>query len=99
MRHFALQPDGSDACPEVEVRPVPGLQGCEYVADFGDTHMKLKSNASQGPLADFLREHGYLEWNPLTRLGNLHAATYDWRVTPSVNEASPIVTPLHPLKP
>ena len=65
------------------VRPVPGLKGCEYIADG----IKTKGNASQGPLADFLRSHGYLEWNEVTRLGNMHAATYDWRITPDHQEA------------
>ena len=64
----------SRSIPMPQVRPVPGINGCDYL---GLQPLVRPKSYVFGPLISCLRDVGYSNVN-------LTAATYDWRIPPGV---------------
>ncbi|KAL7531494.1 hypothetical protein ACHAXR_007599 [Thalassiosira sp. AJA248-18] len=76
--HIRLQPDMMREKEGVEVRPVPGTAGVDYLAPGALTETM---SYVFGPVLKLLKAKGYTEGV------DLDAAPYDWRIPPSVLES------------
>ena len=73
LHHMSLSDDMITERPGIQVRPISGLQGVDYL-----TPGALTNHLSYvfGPVIQALKDAGYTD-------GNLDAAPYDWRLPPS----------------
>ena len=77
LQHMSLSNDMIAERPNMEVRPIPGLAGVDYLAPGALTaHLSYVF----GPVIEALKKAGYAEGH------NLDAVPYDWRLPPSALE-------------
>lgn len=75
VRHMRLKDDMISEKDGIEVRPIPGCAGVDYLAPGALTE---SMSYVFGPVLKLLKSHGYVEGI------NLDAAPYDWRLPPSI---------------
>lgn len=75
VRHMRLKDDMISEKDGIEVRPIPGCAGVDYLAPGALTESQ---SYVFGPVLKLLKSHGYVEGI------NLDAAPYDWRLPPRI---------------
>lgn len=79
LQHMSLN---SDMCSERagnEIRPIPGLDGVDFLADIAN--ITIGASYVFGPIIKLLQSIGYVKGR------NIDACPYDWRIPPCVLEA------------
>lgn len=78
LHHISLTKDAMTERHGNEIRPVPGLNGCDYLFKFMSTDVQASYVFAH--VIKALKTAGYTEGV------DLDAATYDWRLTPGMLE-------------